>query len=100
MPARKKSRPWNLALAAVAQCRQGIVARYRYIGKRRTSCRLDAATWEALCDVADRERVTISELCSEIAAARPASLSVTAAIRSWLIAYFRRRPSARASSVH
>lgn len=48
-------------------------------------------TWDALHDVAQREGVSLNALCSEIAAARPAALDLTAAIRLWLLSYFRRR---------
>jgi predicted DNA-binding ribbon-helix-helix protein len=100
MPARKKSPYWAMALSTVAaDCQRGIVQRWFYVNGRRTSCRLDAATWEALCDVAQRERVSIDELCTTIAAARPAALSRTVAIRAWLLSYFRRR-TMRTRQVH
>lgn len=91
--------PWTKALAAVADCKRGLILYNVRIGGQRTSCRLDAMTWSALGDVARRERVTVNELCTSIAAAKPRALSVSAAIRSYLLDYFRRRAS-RGRSVH
>jgi hypothetical protein len=56
---------------------------------RRTSFRFDIATWEALADVAQRERISVNKLCSQIEAAKPDALNLTVAIRSWLLNYFR-----------
>jgi predicted DNA-binding ribbon-helix-helix protein len=81
------------ALAAVADCKRGLILYNVRIARRRTSCRLDAATWSALGDVARRQGVTVNELCTSIAAAKPRALSVSAAIRSYLLDYFRRRAS-------
>ena len=95
----KKPPPWTMALAAVAKCNRGLIMGNLVIAGRRTSCRLDAATWSALGDVARRQGVTVNELCTSIAAAKPRALSVSAAIRSYLLCYFRRRV-ARGRTVH
>jgi predicted DNA-binding ribbon-helix-helix protein len=74
MTTRKNSTPappWTKALAAVAECKRGLITYNVVIAGRRTSCRLDAPTWSALGDVARREGVSVNELCSEIAATRP-----------------------------
>jgi hypothetical protein len=55
---KKKSRHWSLALAVLAGCKHGLINRNVSVAGRRTSCRLDAATWAALADVAQRERVS------------------------------------------
>jgi predicted DNA-binding ribbon-helix-helix protein len=85
---KKKSRHWSLALAVLAGCKHGIISRYVSLGGRRTSFRLDAATWAALTDVAQREGISVNELCWKIERAKPAALSLTVAIRTWLLGYF------------
>lgn len=96
---RCRAAPWTQALTAVEDCKRGLINHNIVIAGRRTSCRLDALTWSALGDVARRERQTVHELCTEIAAAKPRALSLTAAIRSYLLGYFRRRV-ARGRTVH
>jgi predicted DNA-binding ribbon-helix-helix protein len=101
MPAHKnkKSRHWTKALVAMANNAPGLINRSLRIEGRRTTCRLDAVTWSALRDAAQRERISINELCSEIASAKPETLNLTVAIRSWLLGYFHRR-TVRADTVH
>jgi predicted DNA-binding ribbon-helix-helix protein len=99
MPAARKSPHWTSALAALADCRRGLISRNVVVAGHRTSFRLDIATWEALADVAQRERISVNELCSQIEAAKPDALSLTVAIRSWLLNYFRHQ-SGRARPAH
>jgi predicted DNA-binding ribbon-helix-helix protein len=91
--------PWTTALAAVADCKRGLILYNVRIAGRRTSCRLDAATWSALGDVAGRRGVTVNDLCTSIAATKPRALSLTAAIRCYLLSYFR-RCAGRSRTVH
>jgi predicted DNA-binding ribbon-helix-helix protein len=89
MPRAGKSPHWTRARAALADCQRGLINRNVVVAGHRTSFRFDIATWEALDDVAQRERISINELCSQIKAAKPDALSLTVAIRSWLLNYFR-----------
>lgn len=58
------------------------------IGGRRTSMRLETQFWEALRDVAERERSDVGEICTRIAKrARHANLS--SAVRVAMVAYYR-----------
>jgi predicted DNA-binding ribbon-helix-helix protein len=58
------------------------------IGGRRTSMRLERQFWDALKEVAERERIDIGEVCTRIAhEARNANLS--SAVRVAMIAYYR-----------
>jgi predicted DNA-binding ribbon-helix-helix protein len=50
-----------MALAAVAKCQRGLIQHNLVIAGRRTSCRLDAAAWSALGDVARREGVSVKQ---------------------------------------
>ncbi len=58
------------------------------INNRRTSVRLEPEMWECLADVAQRERITLNELCSRINAKRHQS-SLTSAIRVFILGYYR-----------
>lgn len=66
------------------------------IGRRRTSLRLETAMWEALQDIADRERITQNELLTEIAQGQSES-SFTASVRVFTLNYFRRLAGSRAA---
>ena len=66
------------------------------IGRRRTSLRLETAMWEALQDIADRERITQNELLTEIAEGQSES-SFTASVRVFTLNYFRRLAGGRAA---
>jgi len=66
-----------------------LVSRNITVLGRRTSIRLEAQMWSALREVADRERCSIHELCSLVATRRRTGLSLTAAIRIFLMLYFK-----------
>lgn len=55
----------------------------------RTSVRLEPEMWNAIKDIARRERCTIHELCSLIQLRKAEITSLTAAIRVFLMLYFR-----------
>lgn len=56
---------------------------------RRTSLRLERALWRAFDEIATREGQTIRKLCMVIDDRRPRDISLTAAVRLFIIAYFR-----------
>lgn len=58
------------------------------LGKR-TSVRLEPEMWRALKDIATREHCTIHEMCSLIAMRKKNNTSLTAAIRVFLMLYYR-----------
>lgn len=58
------------------------------INNRRTSVRLEPEMWDCLADVAQRERITLNELCSRINTKRHQS-SLTSAIRVFILGYYR-----------
>ncbi|MBI1214500.1 MAG: hypothetical protein GC185_01615 [Alphaproteobacteria bacterium] len=60
------------------------------IGGRRTSLRFEDEMWDALHEVAARERVSIHDICSVVYHARPQDRSFTSALRVFLLNYFRR----------
>ncbi len=60
------------------------------IDGKRTSVRLDAYSLEALYDAADREHCSVNELCTMIQErGKLCGYTLTAAIRIYLLAYFR-----------
>ncbi len=58
------------------------------LGRHRTSVRLEPAMWEALDEIALREGTTVNRLCERLAARRRES-SLAAAIRVFIMTYFR-----------
>ncbi len=59
------------------------------IGGRRTSVRLEPEMWDALYDIATREQATIHHICSLIALRKHRMSTLTAAIRVFLLLYYR-----------
>jgi predicted DNA-binding ribbon-helix-helix protein len=56
---------------------------------RHTSVRLEPAMWDALSQVCCRERTTLGAICSELSASKPDGTSLTAALRVFVMSYFR-----------
>ena len=59
-----------------------------WVGRRRTSLRLEPAMWQALEEVAATSGLTIHQLCTMIEERRQES-SLTAAVRVFLLCYYR-----------
>src|SRR5579862_1794729 len=58
------------------------------IGGRRTSMRLEDQFWDALRDVARRERADIGDICTRIAK-RARNTNLSSAVRVAMMAYYR-----------
>jgi predicted DNA-binding ribbon-helix-helix protein len=65
-----------------------LMVRNIVIAGRRTSVRLEADTWQALCDIARRHATSVNEICTLVARRRAGS-SLTAALRACTLRYFR-----------
>src|ERR1700761_9114465 len=65
-----------------------LVIRNVVVAGHRTSVRLEPAMWDALQDIAARERVTIHDLVTFIDGTRTSS-SLTAAIRVHIVNFYR-----------
>ncbi len=63
-------------------------ARNVTVAGRRTSLRMEPEMWDALQEVASREKQTLHDLCTAVAKKRGLH-SMTAAIRVYLLNYFR-----------
>ena len=59
------------------------------IAGHRTSLRLEPEMWDALKDVCTRERLSIHEVCTRIDARRQDGTSLTAAVRTFMVTYYR-----------
>lgn len=66
-----------------------LVSRNITVNGRRTSVRLEPEMWRALKEISARENCSIHELCSLIAFRKKQRTSLTAAIRVFLMLYFR-----------
>jgi len=56
---------------------------------RRTSVRLESDMWAALREIAKREQCSTHDICGLIHLRKPSSTSLTAAIRVFLMLYYR-----------
>ena len=59
------------------------------IEEKRTSIRLEPAMWRELNAIAERESCTIHELATLISSKKPDEASLTAAVRVFLMLYYR-----------
>ena len=66
-----------------------LVSRNITVQGRRTSVRLEPEMWMALREIADRESCSIHDVCSLISMRKNKCTSLTAAIRVFLMLYFR-----------
>lgn len=69
------------------------------VGGHRTSIRLEPEIWAALADIAQRENLTVSQLCTEIDRGA-GELSRTAAIRVFVVCYMTRLPMPPSEPLH
>lgn len=66
-----------------------LVSRNITVLGHRTSVRLEPEMWAALSDIARRERTSIHNLCSLVQLKKVKESSLTAAIRVFLLLYYR-----------
>jgi predicted DNA-binding ribbon-helix-helix protein len=76
------------SLAAVGT-RTTLVSKNITVLQRRTSVRLEPEMWLALREIALREKCTIHDICSLVSVRKNSRTSLTAAIRVFLMLYFR-----------
>jgi predicted DNA-binding ribbon-helix-helix protein len=69
--------------------RSTLVSRNITVLGRRTSVRLEPEMWAALRDIASREKCKIHDICSLIQVRKNPKTSLTAAIRVFLMLYYR-----------
>lgn len=69
--------------------RSTLISRNITVFGRRTSVRLEPEMWAALREVAERENCSIHDICTLIYARKNGNTSLTAAIRVFIMLYFR-----------
>jgi len=65
-----------------------LVSRNVTVSGRRTSIRLEQEMWDCMAEIARRERLSIHQIASVVAALRQGS-SLTAKLRVFIVGYFR-----------
>ncbi|RUQ74676.1 hypothetical protein EJ913_05315 [Azospirillum doebereinerae] len=66
-----------------------VAARTVPLRDRQTRLRLETAVWEGLDAIAEREGCPVKELCVALDADRPPNVTLSSAIRSYVLDYFR-----------
>lgn len=69
--------------------RSTLVSRNVTIAGHRTSVRLEPEMWGGLSEICRRERMIMHEVCTAVATHKKENTSLTAAIRVFVMAYFR-----------
>lgn len=75
--------------AEVNRVKTTLVSRNITVNGRRTSVRLEPEMWAAMREISRREECSIHDICSLIAMRKNDQTSLTAAIRVFLMLYFR-----------
>lgn len=79
--------------------KSGLVSRNVTIGTHRTSVRLEPDMWNALRDICRRENVTVHDVATIVSVRKSPNSSLTAAIRVFVMAYFRMAATEEGHSV-
>ncbi len=74
-----------------------LINRNVIVDGRRTSVRLEPEMWDALGEIAEREKRTVHQICSDVDRTRTES-TLTGALRVFILTYFREAASATAAS--
>lgn len=67
-----------------------LISRNIKVSGKRTSMRLEEEMWSSLKDIASYEGCTVGQVCSLVAIEKRPELSLTAAIRVFLMLYYKR----------
>jgi predicted DNA-binding ribbon-helix-helix protein len=66
-----------------------LISRNITVNGKRTSIRLEGQMWTALKEIADREHCTIHDICSIIAQQKSSNITLTAAMRIFIMLYYK-----------
>jgi len=77
------------AKSSEANSRSTLVSRNVTVYGRRTSIRLEPEMWDTLKDVAKKEKCSVHNLCTLVFLRKGADTSLTAAIRVFLVLYYK-----------
>jgi predicted DNA-binding ribbon-helix-helix protein len=79
----------KLSTLTTPRAKSSLVSRNVTIAGHRTSVRLEPEMWNALSEICRRECATSHEICTVVSMHKPSGTSLTAAIRVFVMAYFR-----------
>ena len=79
----------NIMSKKYTESKSSLISRNITVMGRRTSVRLEPEMWSALKNISKREGCTIHDLCSLIGLRKKQQTSLTAAIRVFLMLYYR-----------
>jgi predicted DNA-binding ribbon-helix-helix protein len=74
---------------ATRHTRSTLVSRNVTVSGHRTSVRLEPDMWSGLTEICRRERASLHEVCTMISGHKDGETSLTAAIRVYIMSYFR-----------
>jgi predicted DNA-binding ribbon-helix-helix protein len=74
---------------APAPKRNSLLSRNVTVSGHRTSMRLEPDMWRGLSEICRRERATLHEVCTAISLNKAPNVSLTAATRVFIMAYYR-----------
>jgi len=74
---------------AVENVRSTLVSRNIVVSGRRTSVRLEPEMWDGLREICQRERANLHQICTTVSLQKLEKTSLTAAIRVFVMRYFR-----------
>jgi predicted DNA-binding ribbon-helix-helix protein len=69
--------------------RSTLISRNVVVSGRRTSIRLEPEMWDGLREICQRERSTVHQICTTVSLQKQDKTSLTAAIRVFVMRYFR-----------
>jgi len=69
--------------------RSTLVSHNIVVSSHRTSVRLEPEMWDGLQEICRRERVTLHKICTDVSVQKQSETSLTAAIRVFVMRYFR-----------
>lgn len=84
-----KKRPSDQTKTHQSNVRTTLVSRNVTVYGRRTSIRLEPEMWDALKDVAKKEKCSVHNLCTLVFLRKSTDTSLTAAIRVFLVLYYK-----------
>ena len=76
-------------MAKYEECKSTLVSKNITVLGKRTSIRLEPEMWRGLKEISERENCKIHDICSIVALRKNPNTSLTAAIRVFLMLYFR-----------
>ncbi len=94
---KSKKTPNNIskkATAAILNLNNGsLISRNIRINKRRTSVRLDDCMWQALKEIASKEKTSVHDICTIIYDYKDSKSSLSTALRIFIVNYYRSHSS-------